>query len=81
VLLLLSPCGALRGYNRSEPMPVFLLLLAGACHDSAARKTTGWRVKPFTAIGAVIFALVAFLHLLRLFLGWEMTVSGLIVPL
>ena len=81
MLLLLSLRGTLRGYNRSEPRPVFLLLLAGACHDSAARKTTRWRVKPFTTLAAVIFALVAFHHLLRLFLRWEMTVNGLAVPM
>ena len=38
-------------------------------------------MKPFTTLAAVIFALVALLHLLRLFLGWEITVSGLAVPM
>ena len=37
-------------------------------------------MKPFTTLAAVIFALVALLHLLRLLLGWEITVSGLVVP-
>jgi hypothetical protein len=36
--------------------------------------------KPFTAIAVVFFALIAFLHLLRLFLGWEVTVNGMVIP-
>ena len=38
-------------------------------------------MKPFTTIAAVIFALVAFVHILRLFSGWEVTVSGMAVPI
>ena len=38
-------------------------------------------MKPFTTIAAILFALVALLHLLRLILGWVITVSGLVVPL
>lgn len=38
-------------------------------------------MKPFTAVAAVIFALVAPLHLLRLLLGWQVTVNGTDVPL
>lgn len=38
-------------------------------------------MKPFTTIAAVIFALVAFMHILRLFFGWEVTVSGMAVPM
>jgi hypothetical protein len=37
--------------------------------------------KPFTTIAIVLFALLAFLHLLRLLLGWEITVNGIIVPM
>ncbi|HLQ24896.1 MAG TPA: hypothetical protein VK138_03340 [Acidiferrobacterales bacterium] len=37
--------------------------------------------KPFTTIAIAFFALLAFLHLLRLFLGWEVTVNGIIVPM
>jgi hypothetical protein len=38
-------------------------------------------MKPFTTIAAVIFALVAIVHTLRMFLGWEVTVNGLAVPM
>ena len=38
-------------------------------------------MKPFTTIAVVIFALVAFLHLLRLFFGWEVIIGGTIVPM
>jgi hypothetical protein len=37
-------------------------------------------MKPFTAIGAVVFAVVALLHLLRLLQGWEVTIDGVSVP-
>ena len=38
-------------------------------------------MKPFTTIAAAIFAVVAFVHVLRLFLGWEVTVGGVAVPM
>ena len=38
-------------------------------------------MKPFTAIAAVVFAVVALLHVLRLFQGWEVTINGMAVPL
>ncbi len=38
-------------------------------------------MKPFTTIAAVILALVALLHLLRLYMGWEVTVNGLVIPM
>ena len=37
-------------------------------------------MKPFTTIAAVIFALIAIVHLVRLFTGWEVIVSGFVVP-
>ena len=36
--------------------------------------------KPFTAVAVFLFALIAFLHFLRLFRGWEVTVNGMVVP-
>jgi len=36
--------------------------------------------KPFTTVAVVLFALIALTHLLRLPLGWEVTVNGLLVP-
>jgi len=36
--------------------------------------------KPFTTVAAVLFALMAFMHLLRLLLGWEVTVNGMVIP-
>jgi hypothetical protein len=37
-------------------------------------------VKPFTTIAVVIFTLMAIVHLLRLFVGWEVTVVGFVIP-
>ena len=38
-------------------------------------------MKPFTTIATVIFALVALVHILRVFSGWEVTVGGKAVPM
>ena len=38
-------------------------------------------MKPFTTIAVVIFALVAVVHLHRLFAGWEAIVNGIAIPL
>ncbi len=38
-------------------------------------------MKPFTTIAIVIFALVAVLHVLRLILGWEAVINGIVVPM
>ncbi len=38
-------------------------------------------MKPFTTIAVIVFSLIAFMHLLRLFFSWEVTVNAMIVPL
>ena len=38
------------------------------------------RNKPFTTVAVVLFAMIAFVHFLRLLLGWEVTVNGMVVP-
>jgi hypothetical protein len=37
-------------------------------------------VKTFTTIAVALFALIALLHLLRLFTGWEIVVAGFVIP-
>ena len=37
-------------------------------------------MKPFTTIAVAVFALVAVVHLLRLFAGWEVVVAGIVIP-
>ena len=37
-------------------------------------------MKPFTTIAVAVFTLIAVVHLLRLFTGWEVSVNGFIVP-
>ncbi len=37
-------------------------------------------MKPFTAIAVVVFSLVALVHLLRLFFGWEVNAIGYAIP-
>ena len=38
-------------------------------------------MKPFTAVAVFVFSLVALLQLLRVTLGWEVTVNGILIPL
>ncbi|HSS70263.1 MAG TPA: hypothetical protein VLQ46_06365 [Casimicrobiaceae bacterium] len=37
-------------------------------------------MKPFTTIAVVVFSVVAIVHLLRLFTGWEAVVAGFVIP-
>ena len=37
-------------------------------------------MKPFTTIAVAVFTLVAIAHLSRLFAGWEVVVTGFVVP-
>jgi len=37
-------------------------------------------VKPFTTIAVVVFSVIAIVHLLRLFAGWEVVVTGFVIP-
>jgi hypothetical protein len=37
-------------------------------------------MKPFTAIAAVVLALIAMLQLLRLILAWPVSVNGVLIP-
>ncbi len=38
-------------------------------------------MKPFTTIAIIIFSLIGFIHLLRLFIGWEVIINGTILPI
>ena len=38
-------------------------------------------MKPFTAVAVFVFSLVALLQLLRVTLGWEVTVDGILIPI
>jgi hypothetical protein len=40
----------------------------------------GYVMKPFTTIAIAVFTLVAVVHLLRLVFGWEVVVTGYVVP-
>ena len=37
-------------------------------------------MKPFTTVAIAVFSLVALLQLLRVALGWEVTVNGFVIP-
>lgn len=39
------------------------------------------KIKPFTVIAIVVFALVSLLHLVRYFLGWEVVVNSVTIPM
>jgi hypothetical protein len=38
-------------------------------------------MKPFTIIAVAVFIIVSFLHLLRYFLGWEVMVNTVVIPM
>ncbi len=38
-------------------------------------------MKPFTVIAIVVFAIVSLSHLLRYFLGWEIIVNAVSIPM
>jgi hypothetical protein len=38
-------------------------------------------MKPFTAVAVFVFSLVALVQLLRVTLGWEVTVNGILIPI
>ncbi len=37
--------------------------------------------RPFTSLAAIIFAVVAFVHLMRIIYGWVVTIVGADVPM
>jgi hypothetical protein len=37
-------------------------------------------MKPFTTIAVAVFTLIAIVHLIRLFVGWEVIVTGFVIP-
>ncbi len=37
--------------------------------------------KPFTTFAVAIFGLVTLIHVLRLIFAWDVTISGLVVPM
>jgi hypothetical protein len=37
-------------------------------------------MKPFTLVAVVVFTIVAALQVLRVALGWEITINGLVIP-
>lgn len=38
-------------------------------------------MKPFTLVAIAVFGLMALMHVLRLFLGWDLSFNGVFVPL
>jgi len=37
-------------------------------------------MKPFTTASVVVFAIVALLQLLRVVLGWDVMINGIVIP-
>jgi len=38
-------------------------------------------MKPFSAVASLVFAVVAFLQLMRFVLGWSIVIEGVTIPL
>jgi len=69
-----SPCG-LPGYKHVH------LDADEGNYNRAIYRRKEENMKLFTTIAAVIFAVIALVHIVRLFLGWEVTVSGMAIPM
>jgi hypothetical protein len=41
----------------------------------------GAAMKPFTLTAVIVLALIALIHLVRLFTGWEVVVTGFAIPI
>jgi len=37
-------------------------------------------MKPFTTVAVAVFSVIAVIHLIRLFAGWEVIVTGFVIP-
>lgn len=38
-------------------------------------------MRPFTSVAVFVLALIAFAHLLRVIVGWEVVIGGLVLPM
>jgi hypothetical protein len=48
--------------------------------DNLSNERKEHSMKPFTTLAIIVFSLIAFLHLLRLFFEWEVVINGMILP-
>jgi hypothetical protein len=48
---------------------------------SGLARTTGCQLKPISTVAAIIFLLVAVAHIIRVALGWAVTVNGVSIPI
>ena len=38
-------------------------------------------IKPFTLVAVIVFSVVSLLQLIRLLMGWDITIAGFAIPL
>lgn len=48
---------------------------------NASSKTDRKITKPFTVIAIIIFATVSLIHLMRIIMGWHISVNGIDIPM
>lgn len=68
-------------YPYSCPFEADIIVIVFMMVETTFQGREGDIIKPFTTIAILVFSLVAFMHLLRLLFGWEVIVSGVIVPI
>jgi hypothetical protein len=49
--------------------------------ESALVNNTGYHLKPISTVAVVVFFLVALAHLVRVVLGWDVSVNGVSIPI
>jgi len=69
-------------YPAKSPPVIYLIKTVERDHQASSRLSRKEErvIKPFTTIAVIVFSLIASLHLLRLFFGWEVIISGRILP-
>ena len=67
--------GSERPPRRSLP-----ILAAGDEHVVVSRRRRAMTIRTFCTLAAAIFALIALLQLIRIVMGWSVTLNGVDVP-
>ena len=72
-----EPLPCLRGVAAAPALPI---LAAGDEHVLACHRRRAMTKRAFCALAAAIFALIALLQLIRIVMGWSVTLNGVDVP-
>ncbi len=72
-----KPLPCLREWPPRRPLPI---LTAGDEHVLVCHRRRAMTIRTFCTLAAAIFALIALLQLIRIVMGWSVTLNGADVP-